>query len=130
MIKKKKINHKDSRGYIQDIFVNDPKDHCALVTFNKNSIRGNHFHKKSIQYSYILEGRLMMYTVKVDKKGNYNKKISKNIVKKNELITHKPYFAHAFKSINKSKILAFADGKRGGKSYEKDTFRLKKKLVI
>jgi hypothetical protein len=28
-----------------------------------------------------------------------------------------------------SNLLAFADGMRGGKNYEKDTFRLEKKLI-
>ena len=42
---------------------------------------------------------------------------------------HKPFVSHAFKAIIKSKMLAFADGYRGGKNYEKDTFRLKKKLI-
>ena len=129
MIKKKKINQKDKRGYILDIFVNEPKDHCTIVTFNKNSVRGNHFHKKSKQYSFILEGRLNMYVARVDKKGIIKNRITKKIVKKNDLIVHKPYEAHAFKAKTKSKMLAFADGIRGGKNYEKDTFRLSKPLI-
>ncbi len=129
MIKKKIINHKDKRGYILDIFVNDPKDHCTIVTFNKNSIRGNHFHKKSKQYSFILDGKLTMYVSKVDKSGIIKNKVIKKIVKKNNLIVHKPFEAHAFKALTKSKILAFSDGLRGGKNYEKDTFRLVNKLI-
>ena len=43
----------------------------------------------------------------------------KKIVKKNDLKTHKPFIAHAFKAKIKSKMLAFADGMRGGKNYEK-----------
>jgi len=50
-------------------------------------------------------------------------------VKKNDLISHKPFEAHAFKAITKSIMLAFADGLRGGKNYEKDTFRLEEKLI-
>ena len=129
MIIKKKINQKDKRGFILDIFVGKPKDHCSLVSFERNSVRGNHFHKKSVQYSFILEGKLLMITSKVDISGRYMGKKIKKIVKKNDLITHKPFIAHAFKAINKSKMLAFADGLRGGKNYEKDTFRLKKKLI-
>ncbi len=129
MIRKKKINRKDKRGYILDVFVNDPKDHCTVVSFNKNAIRGNHFHKKSKQYSFILDGKLLMYTAKVDKKGLIKRKLNRKIVKKNDLISHKPFEAHAFKAITKSTMLAFADGLRGGKNYEKDTFRLDKKLI-
>ena len=39
-----------------DIFTHEPKDHCTIVTFTKNAIRGNHFHKESIQSAYVLEG--------------------------------------------------------------------------
>ena len=46
-IKKLKINHKDSRGQIMDIFEKKKINHCTIVTFNKKSIRGNHYHKKS-----------------------------------------------------------------------------------
>ena len=113
--KKKKINQRDSRGYILDIFVQEPKDHCTIVTFKKNAVRGNHFHKKSTQYSFILEGKLNMYTSRINKKSQLKNKIKKKIVKENDLIIHK--------------LLAFADGTRGGKNYEKDTFRLKKKLI-
>ena len=48
MKKKLKNNFKDRRGAIIDIFTNQPKDHCTLVTFNKLAIRGNHFHKKAL----------------------------------------------------------------------------------
>ncbi len=128
MIQKKKINQKDKRGFILDIFVDKPKDHCTLVTFNKGSIRGNHFHKSSTQYSFILDGKLTMITSKVDKNGKLFGKKFKKIVRKYDLIKHKPFISHAFKAITKSKMLAFADGLRGGKNYEKDTFRLKDKL--
>jgi dTDP-4-dehydrorhamnose 3,5-epimerase-like enzyme len=129
MIKKKKINQKDKRGYILDIFINNPKDHCTLVTFNKSSIRGNHYHKKSVQYSFILEGKFLMIISRVDKKGQLIGKKVKKIVKQNDLIIHKPFHAHAFKAKIRSKMLAFVDGIRGGKNYEKDTFRLEKKLI-
>ena len=50
-------------------------------------------------------------------------------MQKNDLIAHKPLMSHAFKAITKSSMLAFANGARGGKNYEKDTYRLKQKLT-
>ena len=45
-------------------------------------------------------------------------------------IIHKPNYAHSFKCLSsKGKLLAFTKGLRGGVNYEKDTFRLKKKLI-
>ena len=129
MKKKLKIIHKDKRGKIIDIFVNKPKDHCTLVTFNKNSIRGNHFHKKSEQFSYIIDGKLLMLSAKIDKNGKIIGTIKKEIISKNFLVSHKPFYAHAFKAIKKSSMLAFVNGTRGGKKYELDTYRLKTKLI-
>ena len=70
-----------------------------------------------------------MITSRVDKNGKFLGKKIKKIVKKNDLITHKPFTSHAFKAKTNSRMLAFADGLRGGKNYEKDTFRLKNKLI-
>ena len=124
-----KNSFKDKRGIIIDIFVKKPKDHCTLVTFNKSAIRGNHFHKKSIQYSFVVSGKLLMLSAKINKNGTIIGKIKKEILIANNIVTHKPFYAHAFKAMTKVKLLAFADGKRGGKNYEKDTFRLKNKLI-
>ena len=123
-----KNNFKDKRGIIIDIFVKKPKDHCSLVTFNKGAIRGNHFHKKSIQYSFVVSGKLVMLSARVNKNGDIIGKIKKEILRENNFVTHKPFHAHAFKALSKSNLLAFADGKRGGKDYEKDTFRLQTNL--
>ena len=125
-----KNNFKDKRGRIIDIFINKPKDHCTLVTFNKNAVRGNHYHKKSTQYSFVISGKLILMTAKIGLNGKILSKVKKEVVKANSLITHKPFYAHAFKALTKANLLAFADGTRGGKNYEKDTFRLNKKMII
>ena len=129
IFQKKKINFSDRRGYIRDLFQNSPKDHCSIVTFNKGAVRGNHYHKKSTQYSYLLSGKLTLRYSKVDKNGNIKGKINKKIIGPNILIIHRPYEAHAFIANKKSLMIAFADGLRGGKDYEKDTYRLKYKLT-
>lgn len=128
-IKLLKKNFTDKRGTIIDVFVNSPKDHCLVVTFAKGAVRGNHFHKKSTQFTFILSGELDFYFATINKKNGKIKKIKKKTVKKNTFITHKPYEAHAFRSKTKSTIIAFSCGLRGGNNYEKDTFRLKKKLI-
>ena len=45
------------------------------------------------------------------------------------MVVHKPYHTHSIKALKKSKILAFADGLRGGKNYPKDTFSINPKLI-
>ena len=128
-IKLLKQSFEDKRGKIIDVFVNSPKEHCLIVTFTKDAVRGNHFHKKSTQFSFVLSGELDFYFAKVDKKNGKLKKVKKRTVKKNTFITHEPYEAHAFKSKKRSILVAFSCGIRGGIRYEKDTFRLKDKLI-
>ena len=128
-IKLLKKSFVDKRGLIIDVYVNAPKEHCLIVTFEKGAVRGNHYHKKSTQFSFLLSGELDFYYAKIDKKNGKVKKIQKKIIKKNTFITHKPYEAHAFKSKKKSILVAFSCGIRGGNKYEKDTYRLEKKLV-
>ena len=128
-IKLLKQSFEDKRGKIIDVFVNSPKEHCLIVTFTKDAVRGNHFHKKSTQFSFVLSGELDFYFAKVDKKNGKLKKVKKRTVKKNTFITHEPYEAHAFKSKKRSVLVAFSCGIRGGIRYEKDTFRLKNKLI-
>ena len=64
-----KVNFKDKRGKIIDIFVSTPKEHCTMVTFNKGAIRGNHFHKKTTQYTFVIEGKLLLISQKVNQKN-------------------------------------------------------------
>ena len=119
----------DSRGEIYDIFVNSPKDHCALITSKKGAIRGNHFHKESTQFTFILNGKFKLFRAKVDNDGNLVEEASVKIIEKNEFIEHPPFEAHTLEAISDNAIiLAFACGKRGGTYYENDTFRLKTNL--
>ena len=122
-------NFSDHRGDITDIFVNSPKDHCCIITNNDGAIRANHYHKLSTQYTYVIDGSLKMASVIVSKSGEFNKSdITFQVLEAGSLVVHKPYEAHAFKSINQSKILAFACGIRGGNNYENDVYRLTESL--
>jgi dTDP-4-dehydrorhamnose 3,5-epimerase-like enzyme len=129
MKKKLNVSHQDHRGKIIDIFVSSPKDHCSIVTFNKNSVRGNHFHKKSCQYTLVLEGKILLISQKVNKKGKLIGKVKKEILTERSMAIHKQRHAHALKALKKSTALVFVDGIRGGKKYSSDTFRINPKLV-
>jgi dTDP-4-dehydrorhamnose 3,5-epimerase-like enzyme len=131
IIKNIKKFSSDHRGEIIDIFTHEPKDHCTIVTFIKNSIRGNHFHKESIQSAYVLEGKFKIYNVMIDKDLNYNpKNIEIVVAEKGHYITHEKFEAHAYKCMSKKgSLIVFTKGVRGGKFYEDDTFRLEIKLV-
>ena len=115
----KKINFKDGRGTITDIFTNESKEHCTIISSKKGAVRGNHYHKKSTQYTFVVSGKMLALS-----KSLKGKKITKHVLKANDLVTHKPNEIHTLVALQDTIFLAFVDGVRGGKNYEKDTYRV------
>jgi len=122
-VEKKSINFKDKRGVIIDIITGDGFDSITLLICNRGAIRGNHFHKKSTQYLYVLSGKLLC----ASQKGDNPIEIKK--ITEGDLVTNPPGEKHAFKALKKSLILCIAKGPRRGKNYEADTFRLEKPIL-
>ncbi|MFL2883199.1 MAG: cupin domain-containing protein [Pelagibacteraceae bacterium] len=120
---KLKYNHKDNRGYIKDLLENKKINSITLISQKKGKIRGNHFHKKTIQWNYLLSGKIIIYA---KKKGQG---VKKKILNKGDLVVTLKNESHAIKALKNSEFLVFTQGPRGGKEYETDTFRLKKPLV-
>ena len=131
IIKKIKVFSSDDRGEIIDIFTHEPKDHCTIVTFTKDAIRGNHFHKESIQSAYVLEGNFQIFNVMIDEDLKYDSnKIEIIETTKGDYITHEKFEAHCYKCTSDSgSLMVFTKGVRGGKFYEDDTYRIEKKLI-
>jgi quercetin dioxygenase-like cupin family protein len=123
----KKINYKtnfsDQRGEIIDMLENEKINAVTLIESNKKSIRGNHYHKKTWQWNYILNGRIKLITQR------FGKKKTVHLLKKGDFILLGPMEKHAFYGLSDYSMLVFTKGPRGGKEYENDTFRLKKKLL-
>ncbi len=118
-----KISFQDKRGKIIDILQKEQIEYVTLITSKKGAIRGNHYHKKSIQYNFILKGKMKLFTrVPKGKKKT-------EIIKTGDLACNPPMEEHALLALEDSEFLVFTRGPRGGKNYEKDTFRLKDKLI-
>lgn len=120
---KLKVNYKDQRGSIVDMIEKEKINAVTLVTFKKGAIRGNHYHKKTTQYNYVLKGKIRFVT----QKGN-SKAISQTL-KQGSFSVIKPMEKHALQGIENAELLVFTKGPRGGKEYESDTFRLDKTLI-
>ena len=131
IVKKIKVFTSDDRGEIIDIFTHEPKDHCTIVTFTKDAIRGNHFHKESIQSAYVMEGNFQIFNVMIDEDLKYDSnKIEIIETTKGDYITHEKFEAHSYKCTSDSgSLMVFTKGVRGGKFYEDDTYRVEKKLI-
>ncbi|MDB3947342.1 hypothetical protein OAH45_03800 [Candidatus Pelagibacter sp.] len=119
---KSKVNHKDNRGIIADLIENEKINAITYITFLKNKVRGNHYHKKTIQWNFVVSGKVIFIS-------KINGKLKKILGKKNDLVKIDTKEHHAIKALNYSEILVFTKGPRGGKEYESDTFRLKKDLI-
>ena len=123
IIKKIESNFKDTRGIITDILCNQQIDFVTIITNKKGSIRGNHYHKKTIQYLYVLEGSILVAS------QFEGKELKQKILKEGDLLLNEPYEWHAIKSLEKNKLLILTKGPRGGENYESDTFKLKKPIL-
>ena len=119
---KTKINHKDKRGLIIDLLDKKNINAITYITQKKGKVRGNHFHKKTIQWNYLIKGKIKLVT----KKNNI---IKEKILSKGDLVETSSNESHAIKAIKDSEYLVFTQGPRSGSEYEKDTFRLVKPLI-
>lgn len=123
MIVTKKIpNFVDERGEITDIIDGDNVNSITLITSKKGAVRGNHYHKQTIQYLYLIEGKLVYYTQFEDNE------IEKTILLKGSFVKTPQNVKHAFKALEDSIFIACCSGLRAGKQYEEDTFRLNKHI--
>lgn len=113
----------DARGAITDIVESVPFDSLTLITSVKGAVRGNHYHKETTQYTYILEGSCRYYA---QVPGG---PVEQSLVVKGDLIASPPLESHAFEALEDSVLLAFCKGPRSGSQYETDTYRLEVPLV-
>ena len=118
-----KVNHQDGRGVIIDLLEKKKINAITHITQKKGKIRGNHFHKKTIQWNYLIKGKIKIVTKK------RNRGVQEMILSRGDLVVTSSNEPHAIKAIEYSEYLVFTQGPRGGKEYEKDTFRLSEPLI-
>jgi quercetin dioxygenase-like cupin family protein len=119
----KPINFEDARGSIRDIIAGFDVDSITIITCKTGAVRGNHFHKETTQYTYIVGGRLIYATQQKDGA------VETRVVETGDLTTDTPWSKHAFKALEDSIIIQMSKGPRQGENYEKDTFRLDEPIL-
>lgn len=120
---KLKPAHSDSRGAITDLLQHETINAITVITFSKGAVRANHYHKKTYQWNYVLSGK-----IKLAAKTPGGAK-RETIMKKGDLVVTVPNESHALLAMEPSELIVFTKGPRGGKDYEKDTFRLTTPLI-
>ena len=111
--------YKDERGEILDILESDVR-HTGMVTFSrKGVVRGNHYHKKSTQYSYVLSGRIKLITLPI--KGGKKREF---MLRPGSFAKIPPKIIHVYKSLTKAAMLDMTTESRKKAGYEQDTIRV------
>ncbi len=118
IVKKIAPAFEDARGAITDILQHTPVDSVTIITCNKGAIRANHYHKESIQYSYVLSGHMLAYTQMPDGL------LESQTLVAGDLLESPVLERHALHAVEDSVLLIITRGPRGGKNYEDDTFRV------
>ena len=116
---RKRYVFEDERGKIIDILENEIIEYVTLILSKKGAVRGNHYHKKSLQYNFVLKGSLKLLT-QMPGEG-----IKIKVIKSGDLVFTPPMEKHALIALEDSEILVLTRGPRGGRNYEKDTYRLR-----
>ena len=122
-VERKKPAFKDARGVITDILDNVRVECVTLLSAKKGSVRGNHYHKKTTQYLYVLSGRFRAYEQLA------GKLLEKRLLKTGDLLITPPRVRHALVALEDGTLVVCAHGPRIGKEYESDTYRLEVPLV-
>lgn len=112
------VAFQDHRGDIIDIVEKVDFAYATVISSKKGVERGNHYHKKTIQYAYLLSGKLQALT---QMPGG---KVESAELNPGDLITNEPNERHALIALEDSRFLVLTSGERGGQNYENDTYRL------
>jgi quercetin dioxygenase-like cupin family protein len=123
-IKKIKCIQEDERGSITDIVEQVDFNGATIILSKSGSVRGNHFHKKTIQYVYILSGKMKCLAQKPQQK------VMMATVEQGDLVSHDLLESHSFEALEDTLFLVLSSGLRTGKDYEKDTYRLESPLTF
>ena len=118
------VNFRDERGAITDLIEAEEINAVTLVTFCKGAIRGNHVHKHTVQYNYLLRGSIELVTQIADGQRQ------SAVLGPGELAAVGEMEQHALRALEDSELLVFTRGPRGGKEYESDTYRLDTPLIV
>ena len=107
----------DDRGVIQDLLT-EPLDSVTEIFTRAGAVRGNHVHAETVQYTYVVSGKIRM--VHHCKDGF----ITDEDYGPGAFVCDEPGDAHAWKAIEDTIVLVFTRGPRSGANYESDTQRL------
>jgi quercetin dioxygenase-like cupin family protein len=111
----------DHRGVIEDLLIT-PLDGVTRIFTKAGAVRGNHVHKRTTQWAYIVSGRLAVVT----EKDGYRHRAEYG---PGDMSHEPPGVPHAWLALEDTVCLVFTRGPRTGEGYEDDVQRLSKPLI-
>lgn len=108
----------DERGMIKDILENESVDSITVIDSKKGVVRGNHYHKETVQWTYLQSGKIKILT------QFENGPVVADIMAPGDLSVAEPMEKHAVIALEDSVFFVFTRGPRSGSGYENDTYRL------
>lgn len=112
------VAHQDERGRIVDIIESVSFNYATIISSRKGATRGNHYHEKTTQWVYVLSGKLLAHS----RFGEGP--VETRVLEPGDLLKNVPSEHHALTALEDSEFLVLTAGLRGGKEYERDTYRL------
>ena len=107
----------DERGSIIDLL--GPVDAVTEIVSKAGAVRGNHVHARTVQFTYIVSGRLLVAKQTTDGGSPLTLEHGPG-----DLIEEAAGIPHAWKALTDTVVLVFTRGPRSGDAYETDTQRL------
>jgi mannose-6-phosphate isomerase-like protein (cupin superfamily) len=117
--------HDDIRGTIVDIFSKTDIQHIAAIRTNAGSIRGDHYHAKTLQYMLITEGSLEYW----HKPLGSDRPAEMVVLSRGDVVETPQNEIHALRMCGENEFLALTIGVRGGADYEKDTVKVTPSII-
>lgn len=111
----------DERGVIQDLVIAGI-DGVTEIFSRAGAVRGNHVHRHTTQWTYVVSGRLLV-------RRYLDGDIEEQAFLPREMAVDLPGVPHAWRAIEDTVVLVFSAGPRTGEDYESDTTRLETPLL-
>lgn len=112
----------DERGWIDDLLANI--DGVTEIFTKKGAVRGNHTHRQTMQYTYVVSGRLLFACWDHDDQVRIETEHGPG-----EMVVEMTLVPHAWKALEDTKVLVFKRGTGAGGDYERDVIRMEVPLL-
>lgn len=119
IVKKIEPAFEDARGKILDLF-EVSVHHVGLITFAEGAVRAKHYHKQSVQYSYVLDGTIDLIVCPSDRLDE------REVIEMTPgtAVSIDPGIVHVYRAKTNASILDLTTLSRADNGYEDDVVRV------